>query len=108
MQHIATQIFNWLDRNSMLPKLNVLVWGMYHELTTDENEFLDSMEDGGETEVIGQHCFVKGQQILYGQTKSVAIPVSRIQLRDMEPGLDILDYDPGCNWVGRHPARFHD
>ncbi|KAF2463216.1 uncharacterized protein BDR25DRAFT_347422 [Lindgomyces ingoldianus] len=100
LQQFANFFFTYMESRSMCPKLNFLVWGMYWDRglyhSTDEYE------------AIYQHCFVRGQQVAFGETKAVAIPVSRRTLRELAPELDILDYQPDCGWIGAQPGRFYE
>ncbi|KAF2657548.1 hypothetical protein K491DRAFT_594898 [Lophiostoma macrostomum CBS 122681] len=99
IQKFANAFFQSLDEDGLCPKLNILIFGTYHDP-------LDQVD--GQVHM-PRHCFVKGyQNDAFGRRIAVAVHTLPYMLRELDSSMDIIDFDPGCEWVGARPGRIYD
>ena len=83
LQTFANRVFEFLGPES---KLDALVIGHVATLRNPEN--LDLVRP------LPQQCFLRGEQRdILGRTVPVAVPVTRMMLRETQPYTDILEVD---------------
>jgi hypothetical protein len=88
-----------MDEEIFCPKLKTLIFGTFNDL----------LHQSADEVHIPCYCFVKGYQTdAFGHKIAVAVQTLPFMLRDLDPTMDILDFDPGCEWVGARPGRFYD
>jgi hypothetical protein len=98
LEHFASGLFAFLDREGYCPRLRCLVIGVRQ-----------SPEFSRGSSRIPRHFFLKARQNMGNYTERVvAASVTWSQLRVEIPALTILDYDPGCDWLGGRPGQFHE
>ena len=102
MQSLATKTFQKLDTSLACPSLKTLVFGSYGAVRKPQQLPRRTYRPLGQ-----QYLFSKGHQYLRGRVRTVAVPITRRQLKDMEPDLDVLDWDQKSEWIGRLPGRIH-
>lgn len=98
VQRFANGFFQYLDDRNLCPKLKALAFGVNWtpRRPLAANEYS-----------VPRHCFIKGWQTdALNRRTAIAVPVPTYRLRELDPELDILDFDPECEWVGGLPGRF--
>jgi hypothetical protein len=105
VQRFANSLFSYLHEHNLCQHLKCLVLGHYGHPAGDLVE--------GESEIfsVPRHCFIIGYQtdsLALGRKTVIAVPVPAYMLRELEPKCDLLDFDPGCDWVGSLPGRFQE
>lgn len=88
VQTLATRIFRSLEETGRCIKLRVIIIGSHNDTLPQDRPPLGP---GQQHELLKQHIFYKGQQTIPGRASVVAVPITRLQLRTLEPDLDILD-----------------
>ncbi|KAF2833071.1 hypothetical protein CC86DRAFT_399721 [Ophiobolus disseminans] len=103
LQKFSNGVFEYMDRHKACPDLKAIVIG-HHSHVGPGSHLGEEMVEW----FYPRHCFIKGYQIDVLQRRTaVAVPVPAYRIQELEPGCDLLDYDPECEWVGGLPGRFH-
>ena len=96
LQEFANGLFAFVERNGFCRHLQSLVIGMWAPPSPHRYGSIPP-----------RHCYIRGKQrIRSGETVAIAVPVSGMTLRVLEPLSDMIDYDPGCNWLGGKVGQF--
>lgn len=98
LERFASGLFAFLDRQEYCPRLRCLVIGMRQSPVFSSRRYNS----------IPRHYFLKAKQKVGCNTeKVVAASVTLEELQLELPAATILDYDPGCRWLGGRPGQFH-
>jgi hypothetical protein len=100
IQRFATGVFTYMEEHGYCSDLKIVVVGSHVDVDKP-GVFLHH--------IYPRHCFVKGYQTdVLNRSTVVAVPVPAYMVRQLEPDCDLLDYDPGCDWIGGWSTRIRD